>query len=183
LEALEAGDIALYFYIDQMSRRFTVPSLDLFRTEVEIRLPYFDLEYLEVLLKLPIKKRYEGEVQQQIVSRYHPQLLKVINSNTGAPLNTNLFQRFFKDKFNSLLRRLSMPGYRHYTEFQKWQRQYFKDDMRAILFSSNARQRGIYNFAGLEKIFQAHMNKKINAAAFLGTAVGIELWHREFFDA
>jgi len=182
LEMLESGDIAIYFYIDQFSRRFTIPSLDIFRTEVEIRLPYFDLQYLKLLLAMPIAKRFRGDVQHHIVRHCQPKLVKVPDSNTGAPLDATLFQLYVQDKFNSLLRKISFPGYRHYTEYSSWQRKYFKKNMAGILFSDYACQRNIYNPTEFETLYKDHMSGKIDAGAFLGTAVGIELWCRQFFD-
>ncbi len=175
-------DLMIYFYINEHIRRQVVASLEIFRSEIEVRLPYLDEDFLSELLRLPIEKRYEGEVHIEIIKKTAPRLMKIPNSNTGAPLDAGSLRLFLTDKFNSLMKRLSFRGYRHYTEYERWQREYFREGIESILFDKKTLERGIFLESGLRAVFNAHISGKKNYAHFLGTAVGIEIWFRKFVD-
>ncbi|WP_448874895.1 asparagine synthase-related protein [Desulfobulbus propionicus] len=179
---LSAVDQCVYFYIQQWIRRQVFASLAIFRTQQEVRLPYLDDNFLQKLLALPVSQRYSGEVHVQIVRRYFPDMIKVVNSNTGAPLDAGKMQLFMTEKFNAVLKRLSLPGYRHYTEFQKWQREHFRSSIERILFDQRTMERGLYRQQGLRDVFDSHVSGRGNFAHLLGTIVGLELWYRNFID-
>ncbi|WPL17659.1 Asparagine synthetase [glutamine-hydrolyzing] 3 [Thiorhodovibrio winogradskyi] len=175
-------DLGIYLYIDQWIRRQVVSSLSLFRDKVGIRMPYMDRRFIRSLLSLDPKRRYSGEFQRRLVHDLSPDLEKVPDSNTGAPLNAGKVEVFMKDKLHSVLRKMGIKGHRHYTEFQEWQRKHFRDAIQQILFSERCLDRNYYDKKALEGIFQQHISGKNNYSHFFGTAVGIELWHRLFVD-
>jgi len=111
-----------------------------------------------------------------------PSLIKVPNSNTGAPLDAGPLRLFVTDKFNSLMKRLSVPGFRHYTEFNKWYRDVFKEISRRLIFHEKTRSRNLYDMDFLKEVFDIHMAGSKNYGRLLGTVVGIELWFRSFVD-
>jgi len=182
LDLLDPGDVALYFYMDQFSRRLSMPCMDIFRTQVEIRMPFFDLQFLKLLFQMPVQSRWNGNIQHQIVKHCDPRLMQIVDSNTGATLDAAPWQTYLYDKLNTLLMRLSLHGFRHYTEFDEWQRNHFASDIVNILFSDKSADRGIYDLKHVREAFSRHINRKANFANFLGTAVGIELWHQRFVD-
>ena len=179
---LAPEDVCIYFYIQEWIRRQVVSSLAIFRSQVEIRLPYLDEFFLEQLLKLPVEQRYTGEVQKKVVEMCMPKLTKIPDSNTGAPLDAGKLRLFVTDKFNSVMRRLSLPGFRHYTEYEKWQRKEFKESIEKIIFDEQTLDRAIYDPDGLKKAFNNHVSGKKNHAHLLGTVSGLELWFRMFVD-
>lgn len=175
-------DILIYYYIDQWIRRQVVSSLSIFREYVVVRMPYIDEGFLRKLLILPIKYRFSGEIHFKIIKECNPNLIKIPNSNTGAPLDAGPIRLFFTDKFNSLMKKLSIPGFRHYTEFEKWHREFFKDSIQKILFDKKTLDRGLYEPKGLRDLFESHIQGKKDYARFLGTIVGLEIWFRTFID-
>ena len=181
-EILAPPDVCIYYYINEHIRRQVVSSLEIFRTQTEIRLPYIDEAYLTCLLKLPVKYRNKGEVQTELIKKCMPGLIKIPDSNTGAPLDAGPFRLFVADKFNSFMRRFSIKGYRHYTEFQKWHRKSFSENSRKIIFNEQTRARNIYNMDYLQQVFETHMSGKTEYGHLLGTIVGLELWFRSFVD-
>lgn len=180
--AVSAGlsniDLCVYLYIDQCIRRQVVASLSLFRSKVGIRLPYLDRNFLTSLLRLPVEKRWAGEFHHYFIHHFAPQLENIPDSNTGAPLNAGPLRLFITDKVNAVLKRLGVTGFRHYTEFQKWQRKYFSTVTKEILFSEQSLARNYYKREGLREIYDQHVSGQKSHAHFLGTAVAIELWHR-----
>jgi asparagine synthase (glutamine-hydrolysing) len=181
-EKLMPADVCIYYYINEHIRRQVVPSLEVFRTQIEIRLPYVDEFFLKALLKLPLSHRSRGEVHVELIRECMPGLLEIPNSNTGAPLDAGPLRLFATDKFNSLMRQLRIRGYRHYTEFQSWYRDQFKEATRKILFSDQTASRKLYNMDKMKILFEDHISGKKNYSHLLGTMTGIELWFRNFVD-
>ena len=181
-DILAPADLCVFYYIKEHIRRQVVASLDIFRTCTEIRLPYVDGTFIENLLKLPLSMRNRGEIHHLLVKKCMPDLLKIPDSNTGAPMDAGAARLFLTDKFNSLMKKLSIKGFRHYTEFEKWHRGGFQQSSRNIIFSSRTRDRGIYRMDYLDQVFQSHMSGQKDYARLLGTIVGIELWFRNFVD-
>ena len=116
------------------------------------------------------------------IKKYFPELMKIPDSNTGVPLNAGKMRLFISDKTNAILKRMKVRGFRHYTEFQDWFRKDFKDDVETILFSDASRSRGLYNMDNLRSVFEDHISGNKNYGHFLGTAIGLELWFRNFVD-
>lgn len=181
-DRLAPADVCIYYYLTQWVRRQVVASLEIFRTQVDVRLPFLDGDFLSLLFRLPVRRRFAGEIQTLIVSRCAPALVKIPNSNTGAPLDAGAARLFLTDKLNSLLKRLSIKGFRHYTEFQEWQRDYFRTNLEKILFDARTLDRGLYQPEGLRSVFDAHVSGARNHGHLLGTMVGLELWYRKFVD-
>lgn len=175
-------DLCIYLYIDQCIRRQVVASLSLFRSKVGVRLPYLDRDFLNLLLRLPVEKRWSGEFHHYFIHHFALRLESIPDSNTGAPLNAGPLRLLVTDKVNAVLKRLGVTGFRHYTEFQKWQRKYFSNVTKELLFSEQSLDRGYYRAEGLQEVFDHHVSGQKNHAHFLGTAVAIELWHRIYVD-
>lgn len=77
---------------------------------------------------------------------------------------------------------MNIKGFRHYTQFQKWYRQGFKERNERIIFSSRTGERGLYDMAYVKKVYNDHIDGKKNYGHFLGTLIGIEMWFRVFVD-
>ncbi len=179
---LSPADVCIYYYINEHIRRQVVSSLDIFRSEVEIRMPYVDEAYLKSLFQLPVKERNSGEIHYKLIKKCMPGLVKIPNSNTGAPLDAGPLRLFITDKFNSLMKRFGVTGFRHYTEFQKWHRDVFRENSKKIIFSDRAKERRIYNMNYLHKIFDLHVAGNKDYGHLLGTIAGLELWFENFVD-
>ncbi len=179
---LSPADICIYYYIGEHVRRGVGASLAIFRNEMEIRLPYMDRGFLEGLLKLPLSLRNRGEIHRLMIRRCRPELMKVPDSNTGAPPDAGPIRLFLGDRFNSAMKRLGIRGFRHYTEFGKWYRGVFSDGVRRILFSPPCRSRGLYDMGYLEEVFNLHVAGRRDYGRFLGIAVGLEMWFRRHVD-
>jgi asparagine synthase (glutamine-hydrolysing) len=143
-------------------------------------MPYVDEAYIKELLKLPVNLRNEGEIHFELVKRCMPGLIKIPNSNTGAPLDAGRLRLLATDKFNSVMKKLSVKGFRHYTEFQKWHREGFQNSSRQLIFSDQTESRNLYDMDYLKSVFEMHISGQKDYAHLLGTIVGLELWFRCF---
>ena len=182
-DRLAPADVCIYYYINEHIRRQVVASLEIFRTQIEVRMPYVDEVYLQNLLKLPVMYRNSGEVHLELIKQCMPGLISIPNSNTGAPLDAGPVRLWLTDKFNSLMKRLSISGFRHYTEYQKWHREQFKEGSQRILFSERTASRNLYNMDYLRSVFELHLSGEKDYGHLLGTIVGLELWFRNFVDS
>ncbi|WP_022854474.1 asparagine synthase-related protein [Thermodesulfatator atlanticus] len=175
-------DVFMLFYLKEYIHRQAVASLNIFRTEIECSIPFLDSRFLRQAFLLPPHLRYDGQIQKAIVKHFAPPLVKIPDSNTGAPLDAGKLRLFLIDKFNAVLKRLSIPGFRHYTEFDRWQRKYFRQGIEKVIFNRRILERGLFQEKALKEIFDLHIYGKRNYARLLGTIVGIELWFRDFYD-
>ena len=137
------ADCCSYLYLREHHRRFTVPSLDLFRSRVEVRLPFVDEAFLEALLPAPAAWRDSTEIHRRITAAGIAALGRVRDSNTGAPANAGAAATVVLDKVNTVLKRLNVRGYRHYHNFDDWMRRTLLDSVEAELLAEGA---GVHMF-------------------------------------
>ncbi|HSK76813.1 MAG TPA: asparagine synthase-related protein [Thermoanaerobaculia bacterium] len=186
LEAVDADltpeDLALCFYLREWVRRRVVASLALFRPYVEVRMPFLDEDFLDLVLKLPLEKRSRGEIQTLLVRRFMPALLTISNSNTGASLNAGRLGRFLASGLDAARRRLRLPGHRHYVELERWHRGPLRAPLERVLFDERTLSRGLYRPEGLRKVFDDHMTGRRCRTNLLCAIVELELFHRSFMD-
>jgi asparagine synthase (glutamine-hydrolysing) len=179
---LAPADVCIYYYINEHIRRQVVNSLAIFRTKIEVRMPYIDESLVCNILKLPVRHRNAGEIHRRIVKRCMSGLVSIPDANTGAPLDAGPLRLLVTDKVNSLLKKLSVKGFRHYTEFQRWHREGFRESSKKIIFSDRMENRNLYNMDYLRRVFDMHMSGQKDYGLLLGTVVGLELWYRAFVD-
>lgn len=176
---LSAADACSYLYLREFSRRFTVPSLELFRTRVDVRLPYLDMAFLQVLLAAPSRWRDTTEIHQRLTASGNPALLRVRNSNTGARADAGRLEEFVLDKCNTALKRLNVRGYRHYHNFDGWMRSTLLDSVEAELLQPTARVQGFVSRQILTDLIRDTRDGKADRSYLLQVLLILELWLRE----
>ncbi len=176
---LQPADLCSYVYLQEHHRRFTVPSLDLFRTRVEVRLPFADEEFLRLLFQAPPSWRDDTSIHRYITGRNAPRLLKVRNSNTGAPGDAGPMLERVMDPVNTILKRLGVWGYRHYHSFDRWMHQQLLSSVEAVLLDPVARSRGMLREAALRRFIDEERSGKGRHAYLLQVLLILELWQRQ----
>ena len=176
---LTPAEACSYLYLRELHRRFTVPSLELFRTRVEVRLPFTDTAFLRALLGAPAEWRDNTEIHQRITKRGLPELLKVRNSNTGAPVDASPMTERVMDKLNSALKMFNVHGYRHYHNYDEWMRISLLQSVERELAGEWARTRGIIDRATIVTLAQDTAAGKKDHSYLLQTLLILELWMRE----
>jgi asparagine synthase (glutamine-hydrolysing) len=180
---LSPAELCSYLYLREHFRRFTVPSLELFRNAVEIRLPFVDEDFLAALLSGPPEWRDATELHRTIVARYNKRLLAVRDSNTGAAVDAGPLVTFAADKLNSLLKRLNVRGYRHYHEFDHWMQHMLVQSVETELLSARSLDRGILSREGVHKWLDGARRGHTGYAYLLQVLLILELWQQENLDA
>ena len=176
---LSPPDLCSYLYLTQHHRRFTIASLELFRNYLEVRLPFVDEEFLRVLFRSRPQWRDKTDIHRALIGRNCPALLKVRNSNTGAPGDAGPLSEAVWDKVNSVLKRLNVYGYRHYHNFESWMRQKIVTSVEKVLLQPRCLARGIYRAAGLRRLIDETKRGVVDHAYLLQILLILELWQQE----
>jgi asparagine synthase (glutamine-hydrolysing) len=181
LEGLELtpADCASYLYLSELHRRFTVPSLELFRTRVEVRLPFVDVEFLQVLLGGRSAWRDSTSLHRHIIASASPALARVRNSNTGAPADVGPAAEWALDKVNSVFKRLNVPGYRHYHNFDGWMRRTLLESVEAELTGASSRIQAFVRRDALGRLVRETREGRADRSYLLQALLILELWMRE----
>jgi len=176
---LSPAECCSYLYLRELNRRFTIPSIELFRSRVEVRLPYLNVRFLKVLLAAPSKWRDSTEIHRTLTASGLPGLLKVRNSNTGAAADAGPKAEFALDKVNTLLKRLNVHGYRHYHNFDDWMRKGLLDSVEAELLAPSARVQTFVDRRTLQDLVRQTRAGVADRGYLLQVLLILELWQRE----
>jgi hypothetical protein len=176
---LTPPDLCSYFYLHEFHRRVTIPSLEIFRDAVEVRLPLADQDFLEALFQAPSAWRNGIQIHQSLIARNGPAYLKVRNPNTGAPAGAGPVQEFVFDKMNTILRRLNVYGFRHYHAFDGWMRRAFLQVVEQVLLNPIALDRGVLNATALRQLVDRARGGDASPDHVLQVLLLVELWQRE----
>lgn len=178
-KGLSAAAACSYLYLHELHRRFTVPSLELFRTRVDVRLPFVDRDFLAALLGAPPEWRDSTRIHVALARHGIPSLARVRNSNTGAPADAGARTEFVLDKMNTVLKRLHVRGYRHYHDFDAWMKTMLLESVQAELLSAAARVQQIVSRETLERLVRDTREGRGDHAYLLQILLILELWMRE----
>jgi asparagine synthase (glutamine-hydrolysing) len=176
---LAPADLATYVYLHEHHRRFTVPSLELFRNTLEVRLPFVDEEFLGLLFRAPSSWRDGTDLHRAMTGARNPALLKVRNSNTGAPGNAGPILEKVLDKVNSLFKRLNVHGFRHYHNFQAWMQRTLIEAVEEVLLGKTALARGLCKEATLRRFIDETKRGVADHGYLFQVLLILELWQEE----
>jgi len=165
-----------YLYLYQHHRRFTIASLELFRRYVEIRMPFVDESFLKTLMSVSYHDRDGTGIHQAIIRAFDPELGSIRNSNTGAAANAGPIRTYVMDKFNTLLKRMNVTGYRHYHEYERLVRGNLLAAAESQLQTPNARIREFISPRAVRTLLERARHEKDNVGYLLQGLLLIELW-------
>jgi asparagine synthase (glutamine-hydrolysing) len=177
--ALAPADLCSYLYLHEYHRRVTVPSLDIFRHVVEVRVPLADPEFLRVVLQGRREWREGTEIHRALIGFNSRRLLRVRNPNTGARAGAGPGEEWVFDKLNSVLRRLNVYGYRHYHDFDGWMRRSFLDSIERVLLSKDALSRPHVHPDGVARLVAEAKQGMRTHDHVLQLLANVELWQQE----
>jgi asparagine synthase (glutamine-hydrolysing) len=176
---LSPPDVCTYLYITEHHRRSSIPSLELFRSALEVRLPFFDFRFMALLLRAPAAWRDGVEIHRAVMNRGNRRLLKVRNSNTGAAADASPLVELVLDKVNTVLRRLNVHGYRHYHQFDAWMRSQLLEHVETVLLERRAVDRGIFREPSLRCLIDETRTGAKDHSFLLLVLLVVELWQRQ----
>lgn len=176
---LDPADLCSYLYLTEHHRRFTTPSIELFRHAVDVRMPFVDKEFLGVLLRGRPEWRADTTIHKRLTAAGNAAMLRVRNSNTGAPADAGPTLEFAFDKINSILKRLGVYGYRHYHTFDRWMRKQLISSVEEVLLSPTSLERGILRESALRRVLTETRDGRADYSYLLQVLLILELWQQE----
>ena len=177
--ALDPAQACAYLYLHEHHRRYTIPSLELFRSRIDVRLPFVDPDFLRVLLSAPARWRDDTSIHRALVATGDPALLRVRNSNTGAAVNAGRLTETLMDKLNTLLKRANVSGFRHYHNFEGWMRRMLIKSVQDELMTPSARVREWFRGDVLKRLIDETASGAGSHGHVLQVLLILELWQRE----
>lgn len=176
---LPPAELCSYLYLHEYHRRVTVPSLEIFRHVVDVRLPLADMDFLDTVLQGPRAWREGTDIHRALIGFNGRRFLGVRNPNTGARAGAGPREEWVFDKLNSVLRRLNVYGYRHYHSFDGWMRQSFLDSVERVLLGPAASERGNLNDMVVKRLVGEAKQGTAAHDHVLQVMTSVELWQQE----
>jgi asparagine synthase (glutamine-hydrolysing) len=150
------------------------------RGYADMALPYLDDGFLDLVLGTKVSDRRGEAIHYHLIQAHCPALMKVINSNHGAPLDSSHWRRLATEKAHALFRKLRLPGFRHYHYVDAWMQKLLRESVRAFLLDPRSLSRGLINPAKLKQIIEDPSQP--GRSRLLVRLVAIEMWGRLFAD-
>ena len=172
-------ELCSYLYLTELHTRLTVPSLELLRTAVTVRLPFMDRDFLEVLLAAPPEWRQDTSLHRTITRAGDPALLRVRNSNTGVRGDANPLVEAAFDKVNTVLRRLNVVGFRHYHAFDSWLRTQLLGAVERELTHHDTRIAALMQPGLLPRLVSEARQGRRDHGYLLQVLLNVEFWMRQ----
>ena len=177
---LSPPDLCSYLYLHEYHRRVTIPSLEIFRHVVDVRMPLADFDFIERVFQGPSSWRDGTDIHRSLIAGNDRRYLAVRNPNTGAPAGAGPLREAVFDKVNSLLRRLNVYGYRHYHNFfDGWMRHAFLEGVEQVLLNPGTLARGIVREPALRRLVDEAKRGAHGHDHLLQVLTIVELWQQD----
>lgn len=177
---LSPAEACSFLYLRELNRRFTIPSLELFRVQRDVRLPYLDARFLSVLLGAPAAWRDGTAIHRRLIGIGGPDLLRVRNSNTSVRVNAGPLEERLFEKMGEALKRLNVYGYRHYHNFDGWMRSMLLTSVEQELLRADARVQSLVSRETLTSLSDATRAGSSDHSYLLQVLLIIELWMQQY---
>lgn len=132
-----------HLFLGQRTRRETAMSMTIFGSVAETRLPYLDADVVAATMALPGAMRIGDQVQSHIIRKRRPELLRIANSNTGAPMGAPRWFRRAATLRMKILGRLGVKGYQPYERLGLWLRAHLRPLVEEVLLRNECLQGGV----------------------------------------
>ena len=161
---------------------------------LETRMPSYDNHLIDFAFNLPIALREYQYLYRLVFTRKFPQLAAIKREYYNLPISAENWQFRLKTLENKVVTRMKQsplhslvdPIKRYnrpkYVNHNAWFKNELKQSLRDILFDRKTIDRGIYNPAGLEKLFTEHQQVTLDHAGLLWQIVNLEYFYRSFID-
>ena len=171
-----------HLFVCQRLRRETAMSMQMFNSVVDVRLPYLDTELIDVIMRVSPALKMGDTIQAFILRRHLPAFLKVVNANTGAPLEAGRLQRTAASFRLRLFSKLGVPGYQPYERLGLWLSHELQPLLRELLLSERALDRGLLDPDVVRRLIEEHATRRRNHTFMLMTMLIFEYGQRQFVD-
>ena len=178
-----------HYSIRQNDRRWILEGQNLLRTQVVVRIPFYDNDLVDFMLTVPPGLRFDNHLYIQGFIQAAPELAKVPYEKTGLPLvpcvrdlsiRANRQVRWWLRRAG--LKCISLSQKRPYADYNGWMRTVLRDWVEGILLDQRTLSRGYFQPDYVRDLVGQHMRGEGDYARQLGALLTFELWHRLFLD-
>jgi asparagine synthase (glutamine-hydrolysing) len=167
-----------HLFVTERVRREIAASLQVFRSFVEVRVPFLDPELVQLLLDAPVEMKIGATLQSEILERRCPALLRIVNANTGAPMTAGPRRQRLSSLSMRVLAKLGVPGYQPYERLGLWLARDLHPFLRATLLDERFLDRRIFERAAVERLLDEHRERRKNHTYLLQALLVFELGQR-----
>ena len=169
-------------FVGERLRRETALSLQMFRSFVEVRVPYLDPSLVSLLLALPPELKLDDTLQSHILRRHNPEFLGVINANTGAPMGASALKTRLASLRMRVYAKLGVAGYQPYERLGLWLAQDLKPLVHRLLLSDRFLARGLFVPEAVARIVSQHEARTHNHTFLIMAMLIFEVAQEELFE-
>jgi hypothetical protein len=169
-------------FVGERLRRETALSMQMFRSFTEVRLPYLDPALVSLLMALPPDLKLGDTLQSHILKRRKPAFLRVVNSNTGAPMGAGTLKTRLAELQMKVYAKLGVPGYQPYERLGLWLARDLRPLVRRLLLSEKFHGRGVFAPEAVAQIISQHEARTHNHTFLIMAMMIFEIAQEELFD-
>lgn len=166
-------------FVEQRLRRETAVSMHLFRSFVEVRLPYLEPALVATIFAAPVALKLSDAIQVHILRACHPEFLHVVNANTGAPMAAGRLRTRLAHLKLRALSKLRVPGYQPYERLGLWLARELQPLLRRALLSDAFLDQKIFERDGVVSMLEQHARRDRNHTFLLMAMLVFALGHCE----
>lgn len=166
-------------FVRERVHRETALSLHMFRSFVEVRVPLLDAGLVDALLAAPVHLKVNDDIQTHVLRRHRPDFLRVVNTNTGAPMGAGPLRVRFEHLRMRVLAKLGVAGYQPYERLGLWLARELHPLLRATLLDEQFLDRGIFERAAVQRLLDEHRERRRNHTYLLQAMLVFELGQRQ----
>lgn len=182
-------DRAMAFLLRNRTRRFTTFGSELLRSRVATRQPFCDLDVLEATRCLPHAWRRRHRFYLELLRRFAPAAAHARWQRTGLPASVPYSITWASLAFHAgsaaIARRLGLPDpfpRKAPSHFPAWLRGPLAAFLKDLLLAERTLQRSWIPADLLRTAVDGHLQGLLDATQFLGVAITLELFARQFLD-
>ena len=179
--SLPPEQLVSFLFLNELFRKRAVYALGIQRAHVELRVPFYDDDFLATVVRAPLSLRSNYRIHRHIIKRHRPELLEIVLSETRMRPFPSVAERLFRGLPYKLATRLG----------------FFKRDIPEHYFAANADtnffrnilqdtmtlDRGYFNPGRISSLLDEHERGRHSLNTLLHLLTIVELWHRDFIDA
>jgi asparagine synthase (glutamine-hydrolysing) len=168
-----------HLFVRERLHRETALSLHMFRSFVEVRVPFLDPDLIDALLAAPTHLKIGDDIQTAVLRKHRPEFLRVTNANTGAPMGAGDLRVRVAHLQMRVLAKLGVPGYQPYERLGLWLARDLHPLLRDVLLDEQFLDRGIFERTAVERLLDEHRRREKNHTYLLQAMLVFELGQRQ----
>ncbi len=166
LQAAEQADAPIdrvwRLFLAERLHRETALSMHQFNCFAMVRLPYLDPDVVDALLAMPASMKMGDALQTRILRRRRPDFLRVVNSNTGAPVGAGRLRASLSQLRLRVYAKLGVRGYQPYERLGLWLRRELRGITESALSSDRFLSRGLCRADVVRRVLAQHASGEAN---------------------